>query len=107
LENTSLGRVFFVLKGTFKSPEKDWEISISVYVQKLNISFMVIMGIRALYLTTVSIVIAFGLAACGQTEKPKPKPGRCSFNGDCPEGFHCRDTFCEDIYYPRDEIKPY
>ena len=52
--------------------------------------------------------VAVGLlVACSAGEQPKPPPGRCYGNSDCPEGFRCKETYCEDIYFPRKDIKPY
>lgn len=52
------------------------------------------------------IASALLLSGCS-TQEAKLKPGRCNYNSDCTEGFHCIDTYCEDIYFPRRDIKPY
>lgn len=52
------------------------------------------------------LVIAGTFAAC-EMEQPKLPAGRCNVNSDCLEGEACRKTFCEDIYFPRKDIKPY
>lgn len=53
-------------------------------------------------------MVALGLlalvSACS-TEPPKPDPGRCFSNTDCPKGQKCNATRCEDIYHPRRTIK--
>ncbi len=60
---------------------------------------------RFALLTVVSLVLP--LIGCSAGEQPKPPPGRCYENSDCPEGFRCKETYCEDIYFPRKDIKPY
>jgi len=52
------------------------------------------------------VFLGLGLTACSAIE-PKPKEGRCAHHTDCPDGFQCKDTYCEDMYFPRREIKPY
>lgn len=44
------------------------------------------------------------MLACSK-ETPKPDPGRCITNMDCPKGQQCNDTRCEDLYFPRRLIK--
>jgi Cys-rich repeat protein len=48
------------------------------------------------------------LGACSAPAAKLP-PGVCEQNGDCAEGERCNieKRKCEDIYYPRDKIKPY
>jgi len=47
------------------------------------------------------------IAGCSAAEEAKLPPGRCMVSGECPQGETCRNTYCEDIYFPRREIKPY
>lgn len=47
------------------------------------------------------------LVSCSAGEADKLPPGRCVISGDCPASETCRNTYCEDIYYPRKDIKPY
>ena len=54
----------------------------------------------------LGLAILLAMNACS-AEQPKLPEGRCVVPGDCPEGMTCRNTFCEDIYHPRREIKPY
>ena len=51
-------------------------------------------------------LLCFCAAGCTAVST-KPKPGRCNHHTDCPDGFQCKDTYCEDMYFPRREIKPY
>jgi Cys-rich repeat protein len=53
------------------------------------------------------MIVSMMLGACSAGEKQRPPEGRCFTNPDCPEGFRCKNTYCEDIYFPRNEIKPY
>lgn len=46
------------------------------------------------------------LSGCAETAELLPK-GRCRINDDCGEGQRCKATYCEDIYFPRKDIKPY
>lgn len=49
-----------------------------------------------------------GLFGCFGPAERKFPPGRCEVNEDCPNsGYRCADTWCEDIYHPRREIKNY
>lgn len=49
----------------------------------------------------LTLFVAYGCSA----DQPKPDPGRCFTNMDCPKGHKCNDTRCEDIYHPRHKIK--
>ena len=55
----------------------------------------------------LSILIALSACSAIKTDEPALKEGRCRHNSDCKEGFTCRDTFCDDIHFPRADIKPY
>lgn len=46
------------------------------------------------------------LAGCAETAELLPA-GRCRLNEDCADGQSCRSSYCEDIYHPRKDIKPY
>ena len=58
----------------------------------------------------ITVVFVLGallpLAGCAETAELLPA-GRCRVNEDCPDGQTCRASYCEDIYHPRKEIKPY
>ncbi len=43
----------------------------------------------------------------GETKRLEPGTCRENVSSDCPPGFKCRGTLCEDIYHPRREIKNY
>lgn len=51
------------------------------------------------------MVISSLLFIACSSDPPKPDPGRCFTNIDCPKGQKCKNTRCEDIYHPRHEIK--
>lgn len=67
------------------------------------------MVIKMRNLKLFAILLLFALNACSaiDADEPELKEGRCNYNSDCKEGFTCRDTYCEDIYHPRSEIKPF
>lgn len=46
-------------------------------------------------------------ASCSEVKAPRPPEGRCEMNEDCSSGERCIETWCEDIYHPRREIKNY
>jgi hypothetical protein len=54
-------------------------------------------------------LILFGLSACSAlvADEEKLDEGRCNFHTDCQDGQRCQNTYCEDVYYPRRDIKPY
>lgn len=56
---------------------------------------------------SMMLLITTATIGCGAGEAPKPPVGRCYENSDCPEGFRCKETYCEDMYFPRKDIKPY
>lgn len=53
--------------------------------------------------------VFFACSACSGifTDEDKLDEGRCNFHTDCKDGERCRNTYCEDVYYPRREIKPF
>lgn len=53
------------------------------------------------------ISLSLGMGACAGGQKAKVPPGRCFENSDCPQGEACRDTRCEDIYYPKNKIRQF
>lgn len=57
-----------------------------------------------LKLLAVFFILVVSLQACAAKEL---EPGRCDYNSDCKEGEKCEETRCEDIYYPRHQIKPF
>lgn len=56
-----------------------------------------------LFLIALIVVTCLG---CSESVQLLPQ-GRCRVNEDCSEGNACRNTYCEDIYHPRKDIKPY
>ena len=60
---------------------------------------------KVLTITSV-LFLMVSLASCSDTA-PKQPAGRCAATADCPQGYECKETFCEDIYFPRKEIKNY
>lgn len=56
----------------------------------------------------LALFAAAGAIGCS-AEQPRRPVGTCRENtsSDCPTGFRCRGTVCEDIYHPRREIKNY
>lgn len=71
------------------------------------------MHVRRQILSTVVfaslLLLSSFLSGCSlfSEERQKPPEGRCFTNTDCDEGFACRNTYCEDIYFPRRKMKPY
>ncbi len=51
------------------------------------------------------IAFLFNFTGCSTNELPELEPGRCRLSKDCPQGQECRNTRCQDLYYPRHEIK--
>ena len=60
-----------------------------------------------IYFVAAATIAIAGLAGCGAATEAKLPPGRCMVSGECPQGEACRNTYCEDIYFPRRDIKPY
>lgn len=58
--------------------------------------------------TAACATVLTGAVGCSGEAKKLP-PGVCEQNGDCGEGERCNleRSKCEDIYFPRREIKPY
>lgn len=56
----------------------------------------------------IAAAVLSACAACSGELKKLP-PGVCEQNPDCGEGERCNvdRSKCEDIYFPRREIKPY
>ena len=61
---------------------------------------------KFLFVFIALLLIASG---CAAKEKPGLLPGRCITNEDCPQQSKCdrKIGWCEDIYFPRHEIKNY
>lgn len=67
------------------------------------------MGCKLKYSSILAMTLCASLLSvgCGVAKEKKLPPGRCMVTSECPEGETCRNTYCEDIYFPRREIKPY
>ena len=68
------------------------------------------LGRRSAAFGAVALVLVLGASGCsGSSELRKLPPGVCEQSGDCLEGERCNleRNKCEDIYFPRREIKPY
>lgn len=53
------------------------------------------------------LVLITSLISCKTITEAKVAPGRCRINEDCTVGLACKNTFCEDIYYPTKQIQQY
>ncbi len=51
-------------------------------------------------------VLLLGFQGC-PLYKPKLDTGKCQVNEECSSGFACRNNRCEDIYYPKSEIRQF
>ena len=60
----------------------------------------------SILVSTIAMVLV-GLGGCSAEVKPKLAKGRCEINENCQPGERCENTWCEDIYHPRKEIKNY
>lgn len=59
-----------------------------------------------LLVSSLLVSTIFSYIGCAETAEFLPE-GRCRINEDCPDGHTCRASYCEDIYFPRKDIKPY
>lgn len=57
-------------------------------------------------LIVISLASVSFFSSCVVAGEAKLPLGRCNVNTDCGEGEACRDTRCEDIYFPEKNIKP-